>query len=493
MFDSVSFGLTSDQMISIIRKGLHKTHMPKNIIIVGSGMAGLVSASLLKEAGHNVKIVEVSNRVGGRVYTLRSPFSKGLYLDAGAMRIPQHHQLVLEYIRKFQLPVNRFFNTTPRDMIFVNGVKTRLQHYRQNPDMLKYPVAPHEKRKTADELLWSTVGPLIHYMKQNPQKWKSAIEFFDQYSMIDFLRFNPFGIRLSPGAIDKVQVLLDIEAFSELSFLKIFLVDLLPIFLNPNLSFYEITGGNDRLPKAFLPYLQEDLFLGQQVTKIVQYGDKVTVHSKETRTSKQSQFTGDITIVTIPFNTLQFVDIEPRHSFSYYKWRAIRELHYSSSIKTGIEFKSRFWEKEGLYGGKIVTDLPIRFAYFPSHGIGKSGPAVVLASYTWEDDTMPWDSLSQENRVMQALDNFASIFGKQVYREFITGASFSWLQYSYSAGAFTLYKPGQKTLLNDAIRSPEGRVYFAGEHASNFPGWIQGAIESGIRVAYEVNDLPKYP
>lgn len=35
------------------------------------------------------------------------------------------------------------------------------------------------------------------------------------------------------------------------------------------------------------------------------------------------------------------------------------------------------------------------------------------------------------------------------------------------------------------------QVYFAGEHTSSTHGWIQGAIESGIRVAYEVNNLPK--
>ncbi|TRY24790.1 hypothetical protein FOI68_14710 [Brevibacillus sp. LEMMJ03] len=38
----------------------------------------------------------------------------------------------------------------------------------------------------------------------------------------------------------------------------------------------------------------------------------------------------------------------------------------------------RFWEEQGLYGGQTVTDLPIRFAYFPNHGFGEPG-GVVLA------------------------------------------------------------------------------------------------------------------
>ena len=67
--------------------------------------------------GHNVKIIEANNRVGGRVYTLRAPFTDGLYLDVGAMRIPESHYLVLEYIQKFGLTIQPFINETPEDII----------------------------------------------------------------------------------------------------------------------------------------------------------------------------------------------------------------------------------------------------------------------------------------------------------------------------------------------------------------------------------------
>lgn len=40
------------------------------------------------------------------------------------------------------------------------------------------------------------------------------------------------------------------------------------------------------------------------------------------------------------------------------------------------------------------------------------------------------------------------------------------------------------------LSSPEGKVHFAGKHTALPHGWIQSAIESGIRVAHEINDLP---
>lgn len=47
-----------DETLQVINKGLNKTTRPKQIIVVGAGMAGLVSTSLLKAAGHEVKVLK---------------------------------------------------------------------------------------------------------------------------------------------------------------------------------------------------------------------------------------------------------------------------------------------------------------------------------------------------------------------------------------------------------------------------------------------------
>lgn len=476
-------------MISIIRNGLAKTKTPKKIIIVGAGMSGLVSASLLKEAGHDVTVIEATDRVGGRVYTLRRDFRDGQYLEAGAMRIPHTHSLTLEYIKKFQLPVNRFINSTPNDIIYVKGIKTRAKVYEQNPDIFGFPVLPHERGKTAMELLQSSIKPITDFIEENPRRnWPWVIQELDKYSMDSYLRYNPFGVRLSPGAIEMIKVILTLEGLTELSFLEL-LRELLVLF-TPDIRFYEITGGNDRLPRAFTDQLKDNIYYGQKVKKIVQHDNQVTIHGIH-KILEPIQITADLAIVTIPFSVLQFVDIEPRNSFSDNKWKAIRELNYAGSTKTGIQFKNRFWEKQGLYGGQTVTDLPIKYAQYPSHDLGADGAGVVLGSYTWDDDAIPWDSLEDDERLEYVLRNLATIHGDQVYREFQGGVSHSWIRYPYSAGAFTMFKPEQVKELTPYISTPEGRVHFAGEHASTTHAWIQGAIESGIRAAFEVNDLPR--
>ncbi|NNE75670.1 MAG: amine oxidase, partial [Pricia sp.] len=59
----------------------------------------------------------------------------------------------------------------------------------------------------------------------------------------------------------------------------------------------------------------------------------------------------------------------------------------------------------------------------------------------------------------------------------------------WALGAHSIGTRGQMTDLMPHLIAPEGRIHFAGEHASAYHGWIQGAIESGNRAAKEVNSI----
>jgi len=475
--------LTEEQMLTIIRNGLKPSQYPKHIIVIGAGLAGLVAASLLKDTGNKITILEANNRIGGRAYTIRSPFSDELYFNTGPMRIPDTHALTLEYVKKFSLPTNLFINQTSTDIIYANGIKTRLEKYERHPAILQYPVAPNEEGKTAENLMHKALQPIINYIKQDPEKnWDIVEQKYSKYSLWFFLKSY-----FSDSAIDMIDILLAKEAFMGIS-----LIELLRRIENASATrFLEITGGMDRLPNAFLPQLKEDILFHQKITRIFQDQKGVTIYGMHQQTSKHFSITGDLAIVTIPFTALRFVKLDPYESFSYYKRRAIRELNYMASTKIMIEFKSRFWERVGQYGGRSITDLPIRFSYYPSYGIGTEGHAVLLASFTWADEALVWDSLSEQERIQYALMNLAEIYGNLVYNEYVSGSSFSWNQNPYSYGAYASFEPGQELALGSYIPTPEGRVHFAGEHTTHTHGWMQGAIESGIRVAYEVHNLPK--
>jgi monoamine oxidase len=84
-------------------------------------MAGLVAAYELSKLGHDVTVLEARTRPGGRVHTLREPFSDGLYAEAGAARIPANHDLTLKYVKEFGLPLEPFYPRQLRALRFDRG------------------------------------------------------------------------------------------------------------------------------------------------------------------------------------------------------------------------------------------------------------------------------------------------------------------------------------------------------------------------------------
>lgn len=114
---------------------MHKLDRPasaltrkQRVTVVGAGIAGLVCAYELHNAGYQVTVLEARERVGGRVWTLRGgdeviqrghptqhvAFDTGHYFNAGAARIPTHHSTILHYCRELKV-VLESFNTTHRN------------------------------------------------------------------------------------------------------------------------------------------------------------------------------------------------------------------------------------------------------------------------------------------------------------------------------------------------------------------------------------------
>lgn len=123
----------------------------------------------------------------------------------------------------------------------------------------------------------------------------------------------------------------------------------------------------------------------------------------------------------------------------------------------------------------------------PSHPVPGSDSGVVLASYSWADDALRWDSLDDDARYPYALGGLQQVYGQRI-EVFYTGVgrTQSWLRDPYAYGEASVLLPGQHTELVQAIRHVEGPLHFAGDHTSIKPAWIEGALESALRAALEV-------
>jgi monoamine oxidase len=141
------------EIAAAARAGLpHRGGRPRSVVIVGAGMAGLVAALELRRAGHEVVVLEARGRVGGRIHTLREPFTDGLYAEVGAMRLPRTHELTLAYCERFGLPLRPFTMANPNGYVHLRGTRWRLHEIQTKPGLLPFEMAAHEAERTVDQL-----------------------------------------------------------------------------------------------------------------------------------------------------------------------------------------------------------------------------------------------------------------------------------------------------------------------------------------------------
>ena len=417
------------------------------------------------------------HRAGGRVHTLREPFAEGLHAEVGAMRIPRTHDLTHHYIEHFGLKTIPFTMGNENAYYFIQGERVRIKEYRTNPARLPFDLAPNERGQTVQQMWMDAIQPFVDRVKrQGAEAWKEIVQENDEYSTREFLEEK---CHWSEAAIELYGLLENQEAEMNYSFIELLREEIGEFYSNMS----QIVGGSDRLPHAFYEELVPHIRFGAEVTSLDQEPDKVIAHFKTAAGRFRAE--ADYMICTIPFPVLRHIEV--LKPFSHAKQKAIRELHYDASTKIFLQCRHRFWEtEESIFGGGTITDLAIRNLYYPEHG-RETGRGVLLASYTWSEDAQRWGSLSPRDRIEQAIEDVAQIH-PQILKEFEGGASLAWHDDPYAGGAFALFEPEQQTRLYDTIIAPEGRIHFAGEHASLAHAWIQGALESGLRAAYEVNE-----
>lgn len=447
----------------------------KDVVVIGGGLAGLVAAFELKRQGHRPIVLEAQNRVGGRIYTLRT-FAPGLYAEAGGMRIPRAHDLTLRYCALFNLPMRPFVMGNPKGLVHIGGVRMSMADAQRDPSKLPFDLGEHERGRTADAL-WEDAIADLRAMVANDglAAWEEIVRRWDEFSLYEFLREKGW----SAGAIEYYSVLNFLEADMHNSVVEMLREDIGGAYVDMQ----EIVGGMDRLPNAFYAELESEVRLGADVFAMEQDPSGVTVHYK----TEANRFSvrGDYAVCTLPFPVLRSVEVTP--DFSHAKRRAIRQLNYHASTKVLFQVRERVWEKDdGIFGGATVTDLGVRRLNYPTPDPSTSR-GILLASYTWGQDALQWGAMDPETRLEEALDDVARIHPR-IRDAYEVGASHAWNGDRWARGAFAMFAPGQQTELQDAIVAPEGRILFAGEHCSLYHAWIQGALESGIRAARQIHE-----
>src|SRR5260370_36406659 len=144
-------------------------------------------------------------RPGGRVLTLREPFSDGLYAEAGAARIPDNHDVTLHYVKHFGLTLVPFYPNKLDRVFLLRGKRIRIQPgHDADLSQLPFEFTSEERRVGMSGLLQKYLGaPLRAMSDPNAPDWPSGpVRAYDSVTMAEFLREQD----ASTGAIELLEL-----------------------------------------------------------------------------------------------------------------------------------------------------------------------------------------------------------------------------------------------------------------------------------------------
>ena len=457
-------------------QAIRRADVPKKVVIIGAGLAGLAAAYELSGAGHDVTVLEARTRPGGRVFTIRGQFADGLYAEAGATNVSDIHHWTMKYAGLFGVALDPTTAPTGVSVFHVKGKRIVIKP--NTPVDWPVQLRADEQGLTRGQLWNKYVAPAL---KEIGDPWAAdwppaPVKKFDDASFAQFLHDRG----ASPGAISLLRLGLadqlgeGADATSALNLLR----EALPRSLEQ--KHYVISGGSDTLPRAMAATLDNKIRYGSAVVRIEQDDRGARVIHSQSGTNET--ITCQYVICAIPFSVLRNVKFSP--SVSHAKQQAIDHLGNTSVVRVFLQTRNRFWLGEGL-SGSATTDLPFMTAYDKAFYL----PATrgLLETYTAGERARKLAAMSADERLTFTVNQIEMVH-PAIRTHLEGGSSVCWDNEPWSRGAYAWFRPGEMTSLLPHIASPEGRIHFAGDHTSAAPGWMNGALQSGNRVAREVAD-----
>jgi monoamine oxidase len=466
-----------------------QTGRGKSVVILGGGIAGLTTAYELERAGFVVTLLEARDRVGGRNWTLRNgtkiemvgeadqtvSFSNGLYMNAGPARLPTHHTGVLGYCDKLGVELEVEVNSN-RSAYFAgsNGGK---------PIQMRQGV--NDTRGYVSELLAKAISKGALDQDLTAEDREKLLPFLKRYGDLDgqmkFQGTERSGVTVPPGAADQFVVARNPVPLKELLANDQLSSTLFEDQFDMQATMFQPVGGMDQIAMGFRRAIKSPIIMGAEIVEI-RDGDKgVSVVYRDRATGAMKTVTADYSICTLPLNILAKV----KTNFAPDVQKAIASVPYDYSNKIGFE-TPRFWEAEQIRGGISFVGGETNLIWYPS-GQQKLPTSMLLACYGSGALGKTFAARPMAEQIAMAKAGVARIHpGHDA--DLTKPAVINWSKIPYNLGPWPAYggRGGQEGHMDDPAyvllnKAPKGRVFFAGAHLSQTPGWQEGAVLSAWR------------
>ena len=405
-----------------------------DLIIVGGGISGLTIAYKFIESYKKVLLIESSNRLGGRIKTIKD--DDGLIYEAGAGRISGSHTKTLSLLKELDL-FDKLIKLPDDSDIYINN------------------------KKIGNETI-----PLVKEILENYEKKEYDVKLED-------ITFYQFCIDMI--GFDKTEKLRISFAY-DAEFTKMNAKASLELFkrdFGKSVDYYIISNGLESIIHKMEKLINRESYITIKKKEIlieIDNIDSIAYTDKEIYKYKNI-------VLTIPSNKLKNLTIfENNEYINSVEDIPLLRIYAKYPVKDG---KSWFSDLP-----KIITNNYIRHI-IPIN----SSEGLIMISYTDSDIAKMWNDLinADNSDVIKRIHNQI----KELLN--IEPPEPEYIKYYFWKDGLHVWKPSydSQKISKEIIKPFKENIFICGESYSNIQGWIEGSLETTFNVLekLEIEDI----
>jgi monoamine oxidase len=438
-------------------------------IVIGAGFAGLTSTQKLIQAGKNVILLEANDRVGGRVLTKK--FDDGTYLDLGAAWVGANQNRLYSLSRQFNTDIFPTYNKGKSKIHIHNEIKSYdgIIPPVSILSLLSLNNAIKKINKLSQcidlENPWNTVNA-SDFDNMTLDTWmKNQIWVEDARTLFQIAIESIFAA--NPAEISFLHALFYIKSGQNLTTL---------MNIENGAQQNRFVGGMQPIAEKLATTFKENIRLNSVVYRIEQYDDHIKVFGKD------FAFETKNVIVALPPHLAAKITYNPMLPAN--REQLTQRLPMGQVWKAYAVYDKPFWRELGFNG---LTSSDSKFPTVTFDNSPSDGSKGILVGLILADRAKLFSNLDFNARKKSILDHFSFLFGKQASSPLLY-YDHSWINEPFAGGCYASVFPTHVwTSLGHSLRKPIGNIHWAGtETATEWAGYVEGAIQSGERAALEI-------